>query len=311
MTDGHDNTNTQVEDIKFARENRKRIIRFVAGFVCIALSLLTSYRYAVHTRFNDQYLFEAAKDTAWILDKIGEAQVEPYSFGKHNPKEMRATITAWLEGRDGATKEEIAQTDASMLTPWERWSYRALEVRRNPTPRESGPRVQFILRHGIASRIVVLSGEVNALESNHDIGPAKKKEQLAPLQEELRTLREKQRAMRAEEEGAEKDKTLSFSFILVPECGAIEIMAIFLAAVIAFPTIWRKRLIGIIVGTPIMYGVNIFRLTVLAVIGALDSSQGRIWFKFAHEYVWQAVYIVFVVAVWLLWVEYVVKGRRA
>jgi len=60
-----------------------------------------------------------------------------------------------------------------------------------------------------------------------------------------------------------------------------------------------------------MYGVNIFRLTVLAVVGAIDQSDGRIWFSFAHEYVWQAVYIVFVVAVWLLWVEYVVKGRRA
>ncbi|MCK5860907.1 MAG: hypothetical protein KAH38_00385 [Candidatus Hydrogenedentes bacterium] len=310
MTDGHDNKKMREADIEFARENRKRIVRFVLGFVCIALSLLVSYRYAAHTRLNDRYLFEAAKDTAWVLDIIGQAEVEPYAFGKHNPQEMRAAITAWSEGCELAVPEEIAAAPTGPLTAWERWSYRALETRRSPTPRPSGPRVQFILRPGILSRTSILSGKINELQSNHELNLSSRKKQLAPLQKELRELRARQRAMRVQKENTEKDTTLSFSFILVPECGAIEIMAIFLAAVISFPTLWRKRLIGLIVGTPIMYGVNIFRLTVLAVIGAMDQSRGRIWFSFAHEYVWQVIYIVFVVAVWLLWVEYIVKGRR-
>ncbi len=102
----------------------------------------------------------------------------------------------------------------------------------------------------------------------------------------------------------------SFVFIIVPECGAIEVMAIFLAAVIAFPTRWWKRLLGLLVGLPVMYFVNVFRLSCLAVVGALDTTKDRWVFDFAHHYVWQTIYIVFVVAVWLLWIEYVVKGRK-
>ena len=75
----------------------------------------------------------------------------------------------------------------------------------------------------------------------------------------------------------------------------------------AFPTRWWKRALGLVAGIPLMYLVNIFRLSCLAVIGALDG--GGQWFNFAHHYVWQAVYIVFVVAVWLAWVEYVVRRR--
>ncbi len=310
MTDGHKTIEEQKKEREFARENRKRIVRFVVVFVCIALALLISYRYARHTRANDRYLFEAARDTAWVLDRVGDAELEPYTYGKKNPQEIRAERAAWLQGRAEATAEEIARADASPLSAWERWAHRAMEARRSPNPRENGPRVQFVFRHGISSRISVLSGRVNEIESNLEISAAERKERLMPLQEELQRLRDEQRVLRSQKGGLDKDETLAFSFILVPECGAIEIMAIFLAAVIAFPTTWRKRMVGIVAGAPIMYGVNIFRLTVLAIVGALDQSKGRIWFSFAHEYVWQAVYIVFVVAVWLLWVEYVVKGKR-
>ena len=124
----------------------------------------------------------------------------------------------------------------------------------------------------------------------------------------MQELRKQQQALRGQGESGEKDTSLTFPFILIPECGAIEIMAIFLAAVLAFPTVWWKRILGLVAGLPIMYAVNVLRLTVLAIIGAMDES--RVWFNFAHEYVWQAVYIIFVVAVWLLWVEYVVKRTR-
>ncbi len=291
--------------------DRKRIVRFVVVFVCVALAMLISYRYAIHTRANDWYLLQAANHTAWVLDTINHAEVEPHHIGRQHPKEVRAAIAAWLDGRDSATAEEIAEADAQPLTRWERWSYRALEARRGPAARPNGPRVYFVLRHGAATRITQISGQINRIESDGTLASDERREQLAPLQQELRQLREEQRAMRSAPGGAEQDPGRTFSFILVPECGAIEIMAIFLAAVVAFPTLWRKRFVGIIVGTPIMYAVNIFRLSVLAIVGALDQSSGRVWFNFAHEYLWQAVYIVFVVAVWLIWVEYVVKGKRS
>ena len=159
-----------------------------------------------------------------------------------------------------------------------------------------------MLRPGLTSRINALTVSIHETEKDKSADDAAKNTRLAQLNADLRALREQQ------QEGAE-DTALTFPFILVPECGAIEIMAIFVAAILAFPTLWRKRIIGLVVGIPIMYGVNIFRLTVLAMIGAVDQS--RVWFNFAHEYVWQAVYIIFVVAVWLVWVEYVVKRRAS
>ena len=102
-------------------------------------------------------------------------------------------------------------------------------------------------------------------------------------------------------------KEMVFSFIVIPDCGAVQSMAIFFAAILAFPARWWKRLAGIVVGVPILYWVNAFRLAILAVIGAYDN--GGQWFKFAHEYVWQGIYIVFVVALWMGWVEILVKRR--
>ena len=106
----------------------------------------------------------------------------------------------------------------------------------------------------------------------------------------------------------ERRETKMFMFMIIPECGAMEIFAIFLAAVIAFPTTWRKRIIGILGGLPLMYAVNIFRLACLGFIGAY--SGGGHWFDFFHHFVWQGVYIIFVVAVWLGWIELVVRKRH-
>ena len=136
---------------------------------------------------------------------------------------------------------------------------------------------------------------------------AERDRQRASIQARFNELDQKRQAIYRGERPATDETTRSFSFIVISECGAIEVMAIFLAAVLAFPAAWWKRLVGLAAGLPLMYAVNIFRLSVLGVIGALDQD-GK-WFKFAHEYVWQAVYIVFVVAVWLAWVEYIVRRR--
>ena len=88
-------------------------------------------------------------------------------------------------------------------------------------------------------------------------------------------------------------------------------MSIFVAAVLAFPTTLMRRAIGAVAGLGLLYGINILRLATLGVIGALDDSPGQKWFNFIHEYVWQGIFIVFVVAVWMLWIEVVVKARRA
>lgn len=355
MTENQETVPTPEEEAELRRENRRRITRFVGVFVITTLALLTSYRYAIHTRLNDWYLFQAARHTALVLDTIGHAQLEPLHYGHYDAQQMRATLKAWADDRNEPDENDLASVPTEPLSAWERWSYRAIEMRRNDAqriraamkawaegrneanendlasvsakplsawerwsylaadkrgagpPRVNGPRVYFVLRQGVSTRIDAVLGEINRFEDDVRIPAEEKEKRLQELNKELEALRQEQQALRAPDT-QETDTSLTFPFILVPECGAIEIMAIFLAAVLAFPTLWWKRIVGLVAGLPIMYGVNVFRLTVLAVIGAMDKS--RAWFNFAHEYVWQAVYIIFVVAVWLLWVEYIVKRRQ-
>lgn len=109
--------------------------------------------------------------------------------------------------------------------------------------------------------------------------------------------------------GGSAEKPRRFSFHLVPDCGALPSMSIYLAALLAFPATMRKRLVGLAVGLPVLYAINVARLTCLAMIGAWANDPDV--FEFAHQYVWQALYILIVVGVWLLWVELIVRPEMA
>ncbi len=169
-----------------------------------------------------------------------------------------------------------------------------------------GPFVRFVLKPGLDTRLRDLERELRVKRSQGG-GAGLSTEALDTLQSEVAGVREQRQAALADEKLRHTVSGYQFSYWVVPECGAIEVMAIFLAAVIAFPTPWWKRMLGVFAGLPILYLINIFRLACLAIIGALNAS-GK-WFKFAHEYVWQSVYVVFVVAVWLAWVEFIVKRK--
>ena len=132
-------------------------------------------------------------------------------------------------------------------------------------------------------------------------GTGTAREALAKVEQEAADLKAESLALRQRRAGR------SFNFVVIPDCGAIPSMSIFVSAVLAFPALWRKRLAGILIGLPILYTVNAFRLAFLAVVGAWDNA-GTV-FQFSHHYLWQGIYIVFVVAVWMSWVEFLVKRR--
>jgi exosortase/archaeosortase family protein len=277
---------------------------FVTVFMSIVLALLMGYRYGIDTPYNDWYLFQVAKHTVAVLQHIGDhAELEHGSEKLGDAKTIRARLAAWARGEDAETTEDFLAAAPGPLTPWEAWSYRAQDMRRKDAPGEHGPRVQFIMRRGLAVKVRELEEEVAMLEQSGSVTA----DELKLRKDELRQMRRELTEARTNPEVEDTDPTYLFYFIVVSECGAIEVMAIFLAAVVAFPTRWYKKLIGLFAGIPIMYGLNIFRLSCLAVIGAYDTQHR--YFNFAHEYVWQAVYIIFVVAVWMFWVEYIVRGR--
>ncbi|MBI2432509.1 MAG: archaeosortase/exosortase family protein [Candidatus Hydrogenedentes bacterium] len=283
--------------------SRRRTVSFVLVFMVTVLVLLTGYRYTIQSVVNDWYLFQVARHTTWVLDLVGyRATLEEQKLAPR-PEEARATMKAWEKGLERAEPAAVNEESPVPLSRWERYRYRILSGRRVRYGGAIGPRVSFVLSPGLLVRIHDLDERAAELGAQPDADP--REGALAAVREELQRLREEQERLPKglESRGALIGKT--FTFIVIPECGAFEVMAIFLAAVIGFPTSLRKRLLGLLLGMPVLYVVNIMRLSCLAVIGALSGSGE--WFDFAHNYVWQAIYIVFVVAVWLAWVEYIVK----
>ena len=274
-----------------ARRPAGGAFRFVVAFVLLVLPFFAAYRFSLDTPANDWYLFQGARHTAWILDFVGyRAELEKSARANLTASEVRAAL---------GQPEPASRASAPPLTPWETWQYRARAQRKNPDKsRIVGPQVVFVLRPG-------LEHELEALEARRD--DARGNPGADALNARIRELRTTQAAGMADPELRRSQQGLFYSFYVIPECGAIEVMAIFLAAVLAFPTGWRARAWGLGLGLPVLYVVNLLRLSCLACIGALDA--GGAWFAFFHEYVWQAVYVVFVVILWMVWVDS--GGRRA
>ena len=88
-----------------------------------------------------------------------------------------------------------------------------------------------------------------------------------------------------------------FGISVVTACTGVFITGLFLIAVVAFPTRWTSKLIGVGIGIGGIFVVNIVRLVSLYFIGVhwpgfLDQ---------AHQLIWQSLLIVIAVALWLLW----------
>jgi len=93
-----------------------------------------------------------------------------------------------------------------------------------------------------------------------------------------------------------------FSMNIIDECTAVFSSIVYTSAVLAYPTIWKNKAVGL-VGIPILYALNIIRLCVIAVVGI--SHPGM--FEYVHTYLWQATFIIFVLGIFLLWVNIVVR----
>jgi len=88
------------------------------------------------------------------------------------------------------------------------------------------------------------------------------------------------------------------TFRIVSECTALYPAVIFVSAVAASPVAWTQKLVGTLVGLPVLAIVNLVRIVSLCYIdhrypAALDT---------AHVVVWQSLMIFLTVLVWLVWI---------
>lgn len=97
-----------------------------------------------------------------------------------------------------------------------------------------------------------------------------------------------------------------FGVSIEPGCNGIEACIVLFAAVMAFPAAWRHKLIGLALGFVAVQGLNVVRVISLFYLGQWNTQV----FNFAHEYLWQALIMLDVLIVWLLWVRAGAKAQR-
>ena len=93
-----------------------------------------------------------------------------------------------------------------------------------------------------------------------------------------------------------------FSVKIIDECSAIFVFILFSSFVLAYPTSFKNKAIGLIFGIPSLFVVNTLRLTVVFFAGLWRPDL----FEYVHAYLWQTIMIILVFISCLAWLHYVV-----
>jgi len=88
-----------------------------------------------------------------------------------------------------------------------------------------------------------------------------------------------------------------FSVNVVRGCDSLYPTAMLWAALLAYPASWKSKLIGLVGGAVFLFILNILRVVSMFYIGVYFPSL----FDMVHVYAWQALFILFTLAVWLFW----------
>jgi exosortase H (IPTLxxWG-CTERM-specific) len=98
-----------------------------------------------------------------------------------------------------------------------------------------------------------------------------------------------------------------FSVSVEAGCNGIEAVIVLLAAMLAFPAPWRYKLLGIVAGALTIQVMNLVRVISLFYIGQWSLSA----FEWMHLYVWQALIMLDVLVVWLVWIRMLPRDAYA
>ena len=94
-----------------------------------------------------------------------------------------------------------------------------------------------------------------------------------------------------------------FAMEIIYHCSAVFASIIYVSAIIAYPASLGRKVIGMFLGVPLLAFINIVRLGVMFLIGIKYPQV----FELFHEYLWQGIFIIFVVVLWMLWIEQIAE----
>lgn len=90
-----------------------------------------------------------------------------------------------------------------------------------------------------------------------------------------------------------------FSVRILDLCNGVEATVLLWTAMLAFPAPWRYRLWGLLIGWVGVQAINLVRIVSLVYLGVWKPA----WFHWVHWYVWDALILVDVLLIFLLWLR--------
>ena len=90
-------------------------------------------------------------------------------------------------------------------------------------------------------------------------------------------------------------------------CNGLEATLFVLAAVLAFPATWVRKIIGVVIGGAVIQVANLIRVVTLFLIGC----RHRAWFDTFHLAVWQTLIFGLAIGFFVLWSRRSVQANAA
>jgi len=104
-----------------------------------------------------------------------------------------------------------------------------------------------------------------------------------------------------------QSQSTGFGVSIEAGCNGVEAAIILVAGMVAFPAPWRLKVLGVAIGLVAVQTANLLRVITLYYL----NLWNREWFDFAHLYLWQALIMLDVLVVWLLWMRSVARHTGA
>ncbi len=93
---------------------------------------------------------------------------------------------------------------------------------------------------------------------------------------------------------------------IVKDCDAMEVKILFTAAVLAFPSTWRSKAFGVIVGVFALFVANLVRIATLYFVGVHAPDS----FESAHREIWPLILVGTALGLFAIWVRWAGRPDR-
>ncbi|PLY14280.1 MAG: exosortase H [Sedimenticola sp.] len=97
-----------------------------------------------------------------------------------------------------------------------------------------------------------------------------------------------------------RDMESGFAVAIEAGCNGVEATIVLVAALLAFSAPWKHKLWGIVIGFLAIQGLNLLRIISLFYLGQWNKTA----FEWAHLYIWQALIMLDVLIIFLIWLRY-------